>query len=301
MFYVISAVTMIKDRTSEIKMARDYNELDGEKDHDSDCEGFRLSDMQEDQNWITAMETMVNAIKKIHGEILLSIQTNQNTQNELENLLSDLQIAAFNLRERLHKMEKNIEKKEEMYKSLHEVPLTNKSESASLRMMRIKHSALKHKFCMIMQEYNNMQLEYRDRCRERIRRELHVIGRDVTDHELEELLEQPLKNIFVDTLNEQAQLTMDDIEARHRDILKLEQSIRDMQQLFLNLSIIVENQKDIVDHIEFNVNTTQNYVEQGKQDIREAKKKRMITRKRTLCLLVGLAVVVAVIVVVLSF
>lgn len=298
---MVSAVTMTKDRTGQLQMARGYNESDNVKNRNSDCEGSQISEMEEDRNWITAMETIIKAIKKIHREILLTIHTDENTQNELENLMTDMQIAAFNLRERLHEMKKNIEKKEETYKSLDEVPSTKKSEPASLRMMRIKHSTLEHKFCTIMEEYNRMQLEYRDKCRERIRRELHVIGRDVMDHELEELLEQPLENVFANTLNEQAQLTMNDVEARHRDILKLEQSIREMQGMFLNLSIIVEKQQDIVDHIEFNVSTTQNYVGRAKEDIRTAKKTRNSARKRTLYLLVGLAVIVAVVVVVLSF
>ncbi|XP_026331199.1 syntaxin-like [Hyposmocoma kahamanoa] len=292
---------MTKDRTSEFQMARDYNEPNSGKNRKSDCKGFQISGMEEDCNWIAAMETIIKAIKKIHREILLTIQTDKSCQNELENLMTDMQIAAFNLRERLHEMEKNIEQKEKTYNSLDEVPSTKKSEPASLRMMRINHSTIKHKFCTIMKEYNSMQLEYRDRCRERIRRELHVIGRDVTDHELDELLEQPLENVFVDALNERAQLTMNDVEARHRDLVKLEQSIREMQELFLNLSIIVEKQQDIVDHIEFNVSATQNYVGRAKEEVRQAERTRIRARKRTLCLLVGLAVVVAVIVVILSF
>lgn len=294
---MISVMAITKDRTVEFQMGRNYNELDSENKLDSDC-GFQISEMQEDYNWITAMEMIIKAIKKIHKEILLTIHTDERTQNELENLMTDMQIAGFNLQKRLHEMEKNIEKEEEMYKSLNKVPATNKTEPASLRMMRIKHFTLKDKFCTIMQEYSSMQLEYRDRCRERIRRELHVIGRDVTDHELEELLEQPLQKVFVNTLNEQAQLTMSDVEARHRDILKLEQSIREMQGLFLNLSIIVEKQQDIVDNIEYNVSMTENYVGRAKEDIREANKKRFSTRKRTMCLLTGLAVVVTVIVVI---
>lgn len=291
-----------KDRTGEFKMARDYDsECDGEKDRKIDSEDFQINEMQEDENWITSMETIVKTIKKIHREILLAIQTDEGTQNELENLMSDMQIAAFNLRERLHKMEKNIEKEEETYKSLAVVPLTNKPEPACLRIMRLKHSTLQHKFYTIMEDYSSMQLEYKDQCHERIRRELHVIGRDVTDQELEKLLEQPLEKAFVDTQNERAQLTMLNVEARHRDIVKVEQSIREMQGLFLNLSIIVEKQQEIVDHIEYNVSTTQSYVGRAKEDIGKAQRAQTRKRKRRLCLLVGLAMAVTVIVVVLLF
>lgn len=286
-----SAATMTKDRTGEFKMACDHNKLDGETDQGIDCEGFQISEMQENQNLIKAMQTIITGIKHIYKEILLTIHKEESSQNELENLMTNMHVVAFNLRERLHKMENNIE----MYQS------ENKLKPASLRIMRVQHSTLKHKFYAIMQEYNSIQLEYRDRCRERIRKELHVIGRDVTDDELEEILEQPLTKVFADCQAAQAQLTMNEVEARHSEILKLEQSIRETQSLFLNLSIIVENQKHIVNDIEYNIVTTEDYIERGEGNVKEAKRQKISARKKTLCLLVGLAVVVAVIIVAITF
>lgn len=292
---------MTKDRIGEFKMILNFNKLNAKKKPDNGCKGLQISEVQEEHNWISAMETIVAAIKKIHREMLTTVETSKATQNELENLMANMQMAAFKLREQLNNLESNIKKEEETYKSHDEVPLTNKSEPASLRIMRVKHSTLKHKFCTIMQEYNSIQLEYRDKCRERIRRQLHVIGRDVTDQEMEELLDQPLGTVFADTLmSREAQLTMNDVKARHHDIMKLEQSIRDMQELFLNLSVIVEKQQYIVDNIEYNVSTTQDYIARGKEELKTAKKKRNKIRKKTMCLLVGLVVVVAVVIIIIA-
>lgn len=277
-------------------MTLDYDDLDAEKKRINAYEMIQISEVQEDQNWISVMETIVAAIKKIHEEIFTPTITNEVTQNKLENLMADMQTAAFKLRERLYNMERNIEKEEETYKSPDEVPLTNKSKPERLRAMRMKHSTLKQQFSTIMQEYNSIQLEYRNKCRDSIRRQLHFSGQEVTDQELEVLLEQPLGTVFTSLKTQEAQLKMNDVEARHRDIINVEQSIREMQGLFLNLSIIVEKQQYIVDHIEFNVSKTENVVERSKIKLQVAAKNKNKVRRKLLVGLVGAIVVLLMII-----
>jgi syntaxin 1A len=41
---------------------------------------------------------------------------------------------------------------------------------------------------------------------------------------------------------QQAKQTLADIEARHADIIKLENSIRELHDMFMDMSMLVENQ-----------------------------------------------------------
>jgi t-SNARE complex subunit (syntaxin) len=53
-----------------------------------------------------------------------------------------------------------------------------------------------------------------------------------------------------------AKQTLADIEARHKDILKLEQSIKELHDMFMDMAMLVESQvnkkKTIIDVVFFN-------------------------------------------------
>lgn len=102
-------------------------------------------------------------------------------------------------------IEQNIEQEEQ----------TNKS-SADLRIRKTQHSTLSRKFVEVMTEYNRTQTDYRERCKGRIQRQLEIsecfvfefiikfliwinvslAGRQTTNEELEEMLEQGNPAVF---------------------------------------------------------------------------------------------------------
>ena len=52
-----------------------------------------------------------------------------------------------------------------------------------------QHSTLSRKFISVMTEYNTTQNDYRERCKARIQRQLEITGKQVSDNELEDMLE----------------------------------------------------------------------------------------------------------------
>jgi syntaxin 1A len=53
---------------------------------------------------------------------------------------------------------------------------------------------------------------------------------------------------------QQARQTLADIEARHADIIKLENSIRELHDMFVDMAVLVESQvmRSILDSCSFN-------------------------------------------------
>ncbi|OXB51324.1 UNVERIFIED_CONTAM: hypothetical protein H355_008561, partial [Colinus virginianus] len=70
--------------------------------------------------------------------------------------------------------------------------------SADLRIRKTQHSTLSRKFVEVMTEYNATQSKYRDRCKDRIQRQLEITGRTTTNEELEDMLESGKLAIFTD-------------------------------------------------------------------------------------------------------
>ncbi|CAG2123323.1 unnamed protein product, partial [Medioppia subpectinata] len=111
---------------------------------------------------------------------------------------------------------------------------------------------LLQKFIDVMNEYNRIQLEYREKCKDRITRQLLITGRQTNNEEVEEMLESGNPTIFTQgiiTDTQQAKQSLADIQARHADIIKLENSIREMHDMFIDMTILIENQGETINRI----------------------------------------------------
>ena len=117
--------------------------------------------------------------------------------------------------------------------------------SADLRIRKTQHSTLSRKFVEVMTEYNRTQTDYRERCKSRIQRQLEIQGRTTTNEELESMLEQGNPSVFTQGIimdTAAAKQTLADIEARHADIIKLETSIKELHDMFMDMAMLVESQ-----------------------------------------------------------
>uniref|UniRef100_A0A8C3BY43 Syntaxin N-terminal domain-containing protein n=1 Tax=Cairina moschata TaxID=8855 RepID=A0A8C3BY43_CAIMO len=85
------------------------------------------------------------------------------TKQELEDLTADIKKTANKVRSKLKAIEQSIEQEEGLNRS-----------SADLRIRKTQHSTLSRKFVEVMTEYNATQSKYRDRCKDRIQRQLEI-------------------------------------------------------------------------------------------------------------------------------
>ena len=95
---------------------------------------------------------------------------------------------------------------------------------------------------------------------------------------------------------------VDDVNAadRYQDVLKLEQSVAELHQLFLDFALLTEQQGEALDQIEYQVRAAGEYVESGNADIRYAIKYQTELRRRYCCCCVIVLVVVAVVLIYLA-
>ncbi|VVC30304.1 Hypothetical protein CINCED_3A015785 [Cinara cedri] len=220
---------------------------------------------------IDKIQANVEEVKKKHSAILSAPQTDEKVKQELEDLMVDIKKTANRVRAKLKEIEQNIEAEEQSNKS-----------SADLRIRKTQHSTLSRKFVEVMTEYNRTQTDYRERCKGRIQRQLEITGRTTTNDELEEMLEQGNPAVFTQGIimeTQQARQTLADIEARHADIIKLENSIRELHDMFMDMAMLVENQGELIDRIEYHVQFTVEKVAEGKKELDVAEEYHKSSRK----------------------
>ncbi len=71
----------------------------------------------------------------------------------------------------------------------------------SLRLTLFQHSALLKRFQKVMEEYNQSQLEYRDKCKSRLKLQLQVAGADITDSKVDDMLDSTNPCVFTDAVS----------------------------------------------------------------------------------------------------
>ncbi|EFX68032.1 syntaxin [Daphnia pulex] len=289
---------MTKDRLAALKAAQSEDDDTGPDDvavtveaQDGYMEAF-FAEVNEIRENIDKIQANVEEVKKKHSAILSAPQTDEKVKQELEDLMADIKKTANKVRSKLKVIEQNIEHEEQ----------TNKS-SADLRIRKTQHSTLSRKFVEVMTEYNRTQTDYRERCKGRIQRQLEITGRTTTNEELEEMLEQGNPAVFTQGIimeTQQARQTLADIEARHADIMKLENSIRELHDMFMDMAMLVENQGEMIDRIEYNVEHAVDYVQTATQDTKKALKYQSKARRKKIfiiiCVSVTLVIVLAIII-----
>ncbi|XP_062856269.1 syntaxin 3b isoform X5 [Trichomycterus rosablanca] len=223
----------MKDRLEQLKATCDNDDEDVPiaVDNPAFMDDF-FTQIEEIRTSIDKIDENVAEVKKLYSVILSAPTSNQKTQDGLESLTNDIKKMANNARNKLKSIERNLETGEQ------------ERVSADMRIRKSQHAILSRKFVDVMTKYNEAQVDFREKSKGRIQRQLEITGRVTTDEELEEMLEGGNAAVFtagiVDSgISKQA---LSEIESRHKDIQRLESSIKELHDMFVDIAMLVENQ-----------------------------------------------------------
>ncbi len=57
---------------------------------------------------------------------------------------------------------------------------------------------------------------------------------------------------------------------KYQDVVKLEESVAELHQMFVDLSLLVEEQGELINSIDYQINTAADYVDQGTREVAKA-------------------------------
>jgi len=231
----------------------------------------------------------IRSIEDTYGQSLVAVGLEQNSKSsqDLERLIDETNLAATDVRNRLKEMDAENKKLEGKEKG-----------TAQQRIRSNMHGTLTRKFLDLMAEYQEVQTKFKNKFRERVERQYRIVKPDATNEEIEEALESGNTQVFAQELlnkrHEDAKNALNYIENRHRDILRLEQSIKELHQLFLDMAILVESQGEMIDQIEYNVMQSVQYTKEGVKNLQKANKLQKSARKK-MCCIIGILIVIVVV------
>lgn len=178
---------------------------------------------------------------------------------------ADIKKRAEGVLQRLHTMDGTTHKLEETYGP----------NSATTRIARTQYACLSNGFRDAMFDYNEAEMSHRENCKAQIMRHMEIVGRDVTDEDLENMIEEGQLSVFTDNVvseGKTAKSALFQIEKRHQELMDLENRIKGIHEIFLDIALLVEEQGPMLNDIQTNVQKTDANLQDALVKLRTAKR-----------------------------
>jgi len=274
-------------------------EIDANVGGDDFLETF-FSTVEEMRGTIQTMKDKTNDMKKLTANLLLQTdEAKLEKEKELDGLVADLKKMGRKVKNELSLIETMVDKG---------VPRAGVYVSAEQRIKKMHYTMITKEFCDVMNEINSIQTNYHDKLKEKMVKQLKVMnmtdgGCDYTNDQINEMIESGKTSVWTQNLlqeTEDARKKLSAVQARHEEIVKLEKSIVEVHEMFLDLAVLVESQGAMINNIEDNVLKTTDYVKTATVELEAARRHRSAFNKKRICLIVVLVVVVAIVVTILA-
>lgn len=257
---------------------------------DSDLETQANEDRKYISNFLFLAEQTILAIAKIENnneqiKKLRQIQISE-AKAEKEMIASEKMQELIDLdkqeleiaRTNLEKMSKEIDGGKEDFKDEPEV-----------RVMKMCHSSLMQRFREVLREFQTAQTNYKNAVQRKIKRQIAYLEPDATEEKINDLAQDPeatrqlLQEKIRGKVHRKIQTSVDDIESKYQDILKLEASVEEVYQLFQDLNTLIQEQGDMLDTIEQNLGEAVDYTNNAVKNLNSARKWHQKTRAKVIC------------------
>lgn len=272
----------LKKGVSRIAMS-DPAETEAEEDADQDSDQqkasklmtFFFSYVKRIGDHLAALEfTIQTIVEKHYVHIQATGHDQATTQQDLNLCMVKIQDQANTLRLCIHAMHASNETYQKLYARF----------TSDVRIRNTQYATLSRKFFDLMNVYHNVQQHNKETHERIFITACRAVKPELTEEAVHHILASGLQNVFSGQDLEKAAATLNAIQERHDDILRLEQSLQELHELFLDMAILIQNQGDMIDGIEFNVLTTQEYVERTVKVTTETVRAVKSLRKKKMCI-----------------
>eukprot|EP00995_Heteronema_vittatum_P007933 NODE_308_length_1500_cov_258.308753_g222_i0.p1 GENE.NODE_308_length_1500_cov_258.308753_g222_i0~~NODE_308_length_1500_cov_258.308753_g222_i0.p1 ORF type:complete len:294 (+),score=102.63 NODE_308_length_1500_cov_258.308753_g222_i0:170-1051(+) len=245
---------------------------------------------------IQSIETMTEEIKTQHSEALLNTDQakSQEISSELDRLMSDITQKSTELKAGLKMIDEQTKR------------LSPSDKPAEVRIRQNQHQQLTASFLAAMKVYQDASQQYSQKYRDQVKRRIKTRfsakdGQSLTEEEVDTYARRLLDEGKEDSIFQQSKDTLAQIQENHRDILRIESSMRELNQIFADMALLVEEQGELMDDILVNVGKSVEYVQRGREQMSQAKVYAKKSRKKMCCIIFILLIIAGIIVVPMYF
>lgn len=231
---------------------------------------------------IANVKTNVKALQTLHKQALFSLtpeQTNKISQ-EIQKLTEDTSTLILKVNGQLEELKRS-------------------ADAEGNTMRQNLAASLGSKFAQVVTEYQQAQTEYTDKVKAKMAQKVKIVKPDATETQIETAIETgQVDKLFVqgtlDTaqMHGQAKNALSYVKDRHNDIVAIEASVRQLNQLFVDMAIIVNSAGEMLGHIEENVNSAVLHTAAGNKEMGRAIQEQKKGRKKMYIIIFILVIII---------
>lgn len=214
-----------------------------------------LARIQHARNDIRSLTADIQSIATLHQRALTG--NDPSAQNQLEALISQSQLTNTRIRDQIRSLKSDAER-----------------TTDGTRTLKIKQfDSLNDAFKEELKRYLAEEQQYKERYREQIARQYRIVNPEASDQEVRAAADQDWGNegVFQQALRTnrsgQASAVLGAVRARHNELLRIEQSIVELAQLFQDLDTLVVQQDAPIQRAEEQTEQTVTNLQEGNKQV----------------------------------
>ncbi|CAM9827459.1 unnamed protein product [Heterosigma akashiwo] len=175
---------------------------------------------------------------------------------------------------------------------------STKGNASEKRIKSNLFTTLTRKFIAVTQDYQNAQSSYKTGIQKKVKRTVKVVMDDASEEEINAVIEsgssagEVLQQAVLHKPAAVIENAYNAINDKYQDVVRLEASIRELHQMFLDFALLVEQQGELLDRIQNQVEAAYDDFEKGNENIEKAIESSKKVRKKQCCIIVIVIIVV---------
>jgi len=157
---------------------------------------------------------------------------------------------------------------------------------------------VKSKFVEAIQNYQGVEQQYRTKYKQRMERQFKIVKPDASPEEIRAVVNdtqggQIFSQALLNSRYTESRAAYREVQERHEDIKRIEQTLAELAQLFNDMSVLVNQQQETIETIETAAATVEHDTEAGLKHTNDAvKSARAARKKRWICFFIAVLVIV---------
>lgn len=222
--------------------------------HAADATGFQSAEfmgeffrgVEEVKRGISEIEQASKRIREITEERILAVS--QTTEEALSRELTPL-VDVSNKRMKMTK---------ELLERMADETKTATLKPSEVRIRENLCNTLHRKFGEVCKEYQRAQQHYKSEIQKTVKRQLEIVKPDISPDEVDTVLRSGgaagvYRQAILKGAADPIKAAYAEVADKYQDVLRLEQSVAELHQMFLDFALLTEQQGELLDQIEYQV------------------------------------------------
>lgn len=186
-------------------------------------------------------------------------------------------------------------------KSIEEAGDTKATPLSELRIRKNLVQTLTKKYIDVLKEYQNVQNKSKEVKKKRAVKRVQLVKPDATSEEINAVIQSGGASDLMKHAILQGDAAdvivnaVENVKNKYQDVLRLEASVNELAEMFRDFALIVEQQGELLDQIEYQVKAASEYIDEGNVEMVQAVElQKSIRYKQVICVTIVLVVLGAI-------